>query len=135
MAQQGSIPPRLGKCTIPPCATCLFGKAHKQPKQSKAKKSLTDPEEVKAPGDLVSIDVLVSSMPGLIAQMAGFLTCKQYQYACVFVDHYSDFGYVYIMKEQTAEEALEAKQAFKAWSEPHGIEVKCYHTDNRVFAC
>jgi hypothetical protein len=79
MAQQGSIPPRLGKCPILPCATCMFGKAHKQPKQTKSKKSLTDPKEVKAPRDLVSVDVLVSSTPGLIAQMAGFLMCKAIQ--------------------------------------------------------
>jgi hypothetical protein len=134
MAQQGTIPPRLGKCPIPPCATCMFGKAHRQPKQSKSKKTLTDPEEVKAPGDLVSVDVLVSSTPGLVAQMAGFLTRKRYKYACVFVDHFSDFGYVYMMKEQTANEALDAKLAFEAYSEAHGIEVKRYHADNGVCA-
>jgi hypothetical protein len=114
MAQQGTIPPRLGKCPIPPCATCMFGKAHRQPKQSKSKKTITDPEEVKAPRDLVSVDVLVSSTPGLVAQMAGFLTRKWYKYACVFVDHFSDFGYVYMMKEHTANEALDAKLAFDA---------------------
>jgi hypothetical protein len=134
MAQQGTIPPRLGKCPIPPCATCMFGKAHRRPKQSKSKKTLTDPEEVKAPGDLVSVDVLVSSTPGLVAQMAGFLTRKRYKYACVFVDHFSDFGYVYMMKEHTANEALDAKLAFEAYSEAHGIEVKRYHADNGVCA-
>jgi hypothetical protein len=77
-----------------PQQATAFGKAHRRPKQTKSKKTLMDPDEVKAPGDLVSVDVLVSSTPGLIAQMAEFLTRKGYKYACVFVDHFSDFGYV-----------------------------------------
>jgi hypothetical protein len=77
---------------------------------------------------------LVSSTLGLIAQMAGFLMCKQYKYACIFVDHFLDFRYVYMMKDQTANKALDAKLAFEAYSEAHGIEVKWYHADNGVFA-
>jgi hypothetical protein len=39
------------------------------------------------------------------------------------------------MKDQNGEEALEAKEAFEAYSVAHRIEVKSYHTDNGIFAC
>jgi hypothetical protein len=38
-----------------------------------------------------------------------------------------------MMKDQTANKALDAKLAFEAYSEAHGIEVKWYHADNGVF--
>jgi hypothetical protein len=56
---------------------------------------------------------MVSSTPGLIAQMAGFLTRKRYKYAMVFVDHYSDFSYVHLMQSQSAEEASSPKQSLR----------------------
>ena len=77
---------------------------------------------------------MVSSTPGLIAQMAGFLTKKRYKYACVFVDHQSDFSYVHLMQSQSTDEAIAAKQAFEVYAESHGVEVKHYHADNGIFA-
>jgi hypothetical protein len=120
-------------CAIPPCATCLFGKAHKHPKQTKTKHSIAP--EARSQGNCVSMDVLQSPTPGLVTQMAGFLTCQCYLYACMFVDHYSDFTYIHLMKDQNGEGALEAKEAFEAYSAAHGIEVKRYHADNGIFAC
>jgi hypothetical protein len=76
---------------------------------------------------------MVSSTPGLIAQMAGFLTRKRYKYAMVFVDHYSDFSYVHLMQSQSAEEAVNAKQSFEDYAGSHGVEVKHYHADNGIF--
>jgi hypothetical protein len=67
MAAHGTIC-HLAHCAIPPCTTCLFGKAHKQPKQTKAKCPITS--EAKKPGDCVSVNVLQSLTPGLVAQMS-----------------------------------------------------------------
>ena len=55
---------------------------------------------VTAPGDCAYVNILVSATPGLTAQMAGFLTKQRYRYACVFVDHHSDYGYVHMMSNQ-----------------------------------
>jgi len=60
VARKGTIPKRLADCPNPTCAACPCGKAHKRPKHTKAKSK-------HAPRDCVSIDVLVSATPGLIA--------------------------------------------------------------------
>jgi hypothetical protein len=45
-----------------------------------------------------SMDYLVSAQPGLIPQITGKLTSQQMNGATVIVDHYSDHGYVYLMR-------------------------------------
>jgi hypothetical protein len=75
-----------------------------------------------------------SPTPGLIAQMAGFITKKRYQGATIFVDQATGLGYVHVQKTFSAEETLEAKQAFERYSATHGVKVLHYHADNGVFA-
>ena len=65
--------------------------------------------------------------------MSGFIKRHCYQYTCVFVDHNYDFKYVHILKSQTVDESVKAKEAFEAYSETHGVNIKHYHTDNRIF--
>ena len=48
------------------------------------------------PGQVVSVDQLVSPVPGLIAQMTGFITKQQYKYATVYIDQFSSFSFVYL---------------------------------------
>ena len=67
--------------------------------------------------------------------MSGFLTKQRYQYACVFLDHYSDYGYTYLLKKQDAESVIEVKQAFEEYCMALGVAIKHYHTDNGIFAC
>jgi hypothetical protein len=62
------------------------------------------------------------------------MTTQRYQYACVFVDHFSDFTHVHLMKSQDGDEVLAAKQSFEATADSHGIRVKHYHADNGIFA-
>ena len=78
--------------------------------------------------------MLRSPSPGLVAQMAGWITGKQYWYATVFVDHYSRLGYVHLQKTQTAKETLEGKALFERKCAAFGISVLHYHADNRIFA-
>ena len=134
MAKAGIIPKRLANCPMPMCAACSYGSAIKRPKQTKTKKSIHPPREAKQPGDCTSVDILVSSTPGFIAQMAGALTRKRYKYVCVFVDHKSDLSYVHLLCGQTGEEVLQAKEAYEAYARTQGIAVKHYHADNGIFA-
>ncbi len=134
MAKAGIIPARLANCPVPHCPSCSYGKATRKSKQTKTKRSVNPPKEVNKPGDCVSVDVMVTTTPGLIAQMAGFLTRQRYKYACVFVDHHSDLGFIHLLKEQTAEALLEAKQAFESYSDAAGVDIKHYHADNGIFA-
>ena len=132
MAHQGILPRRLAQCKIPSCSTCLYGKAtkrawrSKQGKQRQRNKTLT-------PREVISVDQMVSPVPGLIAQMVGFLTKQRYKYATVFVDQASRMGFVYLQKTCSAEETIEAKRAFEQCAENRGVRVQAYHADNRIF--
>ena len=76
---------------------------------------------------------MVSPVPGLIAQMVGFLTRQRYKYATVFVDQASRMGFVYLQKTCSAEETIEAKRAFEQYAENRGVRVQAYHADNGIF--
>ena len=137
MAEKGELPKRLaslkGRCPL--CVACLFGQAHKRPWRSKSKQKhpickSTD----NAPGKCVSMDQMVSAQPGLIPQMSGRLTNMRVNGVTVFVDHYSDHTYTYLMKDLTLSETIMAKHAFERFLASLGIELKAYHADNGCFA-
>ena len=73
MARQGILPKKLAHCKIPSCSACLYGKATKRAWRSKLGKQKTEKKILK-PGEVSSVDQMVSPVPGLIAQMVGFLT-------------------------------------------------------------
>jgi hypothetical protein len=137
MAQQGILPKRLaslkGRCPL--CVACLFGQAHKRPWRSKSKQKhpIRKPSD-DAPGKRASMDQLVSAQPGLIPQMSGRLTNMRIMGATVFVDHYSDHIYVYLMKDLTLSETLMAKHAYERFLASLGVDSKAYHADNGRFA-
>ena len=81
----------------------------------------------------MSVDQLVSPTPGIIAQMTGFLTTKRYRYATVYVDQFSRLGFIYLQKTASAEETVEGKMAFEAFSHRHGVKIENYHADNGIF--
>ena len=81
----------------------------------------------------MSVDMLKSPIPGLIAQMSGWITGKRYWYSTVFVDHYSRFGYVHNQKTQSAAETLEGKLIFERRAALYGVKVQHYHADNGIF--
>jgi transposase InsO family protein len=135
MAKAGIIPRRLARCPIPVCSSCLYGKATKRPWRGKStKKSVSDVLPITRPGQVVSVDQLVSpTPPGLIAQMSGFLTNKRYCYATVFADNFSSLSFMWLQKTATATETIEAKKAFEAYATTHGVPVLHYHADNGIF--
>jgi len=67
--------------------------------------------------------------------MCGFLTRQRYQCVAAFIDHFSDFSYVHLMKNQDGDSVCEAKAAFEIFSSANGAHVRHCHTDNGVFAC
>lgn len=135
MAKQGVLPRNLANCNVPVCSACAYAKATKRPWRSKSRKPEDEPGEKSnpQPGDVVSVDQLVSPVPGLIAQMVGFITKERYRYVTVFVDQATKLGYVYLQKTSTAEETIEAKEAFELYCADRGVKVKAYHADNGIF--
>eukprot|EP00957_Ditylum_brightwellii_P092393 7034889-Ditylum_brightwellii.AAC.1 len=74
-----------------------------------------------------------SSTPGFIAQLKGRLTKDRYAAATVLVDHCSHLSYIYLQRQLTSEETLNAKHAFESYSRKHRVRVAHYHADNGRF--
>ena len=134
MAEQGIIPKYLAKTPTPACVACLYGRATRRkwrqraPKHKKRKLS-----KVSAPGERVSVDMLQSPYPGLVAQMTDIQTKKRYNYATIYIDNFSGFSYIHLQKSADIKETLESKRAFEMVASQHGVKIKSYHADNRIF--
>lgn len=133
MAAQGIIPRRLEKAQTPACTACLYAKATKRRWRDKTSNNKDEAQRATKPGEVVSVDQLVSPTPGLVAQISGFLTRKRYKYATVFVDQCTGYGYAHLQKSDSAEETLEAKTAWEKLLQTQGITVRNYHADNGIF--
>ena len=77
MAKCGVIPKRLANCDKPVCSACLYGKMTRRkwrdkPKLEKAKETVP----ITHAGQCVSVDMMKSPTPGLIAQISGWITRK-----------------------------------------------------------
>ena len=86
------------------------------------------------PGQIVSVDQLESTSPGLIAQLKGNLTQQRYEYATVFIDQFSGHTFLYLQQRLTCEETMMAKHAFECSAEQHGVKILHYHANNGRFA-
>ena len=133
MAASKLLPQALARCAVPQCAACLYAKATKRPWRTRAPPNKVTPVSITRPGDCISVDQLESSVPGLIAQLHGFLTKKRYKCATIFVDHYNRLSYVHLQTSTSGEETLQAKQAFEAFAKTHGVTIQHYHADNGRF--
>ena len=80
------------------------------------------------------MDQLISGTKGLKGQTTGRLTTSRFEVATIFVDHYSDVDYVHVQESTSAEETIEAKQAFEHFCHLRGVKVEHYHADNGIFA-
>ena len=54
--------------------------------------------------------------------------------ATVFVDHFSDYIYVHLMREFTAEATLEPNNAWKILIDTHAVRIWRYRADNRRYS-
>lgn len=137
LAENGTLPKRFAalKGRTPICVSCIFGTAHCRPWRTKSKTSHPIRKKTdNTPGACTSLDQIVSAQPGLIPQMSGKLTILRVNSATVFVDHYSDLVYVYLMRNLTFEETISAKCAFERFAASVGIVIHAYHADNGRFA-
>jgi hypothetical protein len=115
LAEKGKINKKLAKHKhwLPTCMSCIFGTAHCKPWWYRGFCGLIQKESNNTPGKYVSMDQLVSAQPGLIPQMAGFLTNLRLWGATIFVDHFSDYLYVALMQDLNLDETLLAKSSFE----------------------
>jgi hypothetical protein len=120
LAEKGQLNRKFMKLKyrLPVCMSCIFGTAHRKPWRSKGAKGSIQKKEDDASGKCVSTNHMISAQPGLIPQMAGFLTNLRIWAASIFDDHYSDYVYVALMRNLTLDESLLAKSSF----EQHGNE-------------
>ena len=130
LAILGEIPKRLAKVKPPVCSGCLFGAMTKVPWQGKERDSSHTVFEATAPVQIVSVDQMISTQVGFIAQLKGSLTKKRYTAATVFTDHYSHLQYIHLMTRLTSQETVNAKRAFEHFAEQHGMRILHYHCDN-----
>ncbi len=116
LEKHGYLPKILSKLQNKPplCVACQFGTAHRCPWCTKGKKSgsIQKLDQTK-PGDGVSVDQIISTQPGLIPQMAGFLTSKWIWGCTTFVNHVSNYIHVHLMKDFTIIETFLAKLEFE----------------------
>jgi hypothetical protein len=91
LALNGKIPRHLAKVKPPACAGCLFDAMTKMPWRGQEISS--EVFVATKAGQCVSVDQLISTQVGFIAQLKGTLTKKRYTAATVFVDHYSRLKY------------------------------------------
>jgi hypothetical protein len=134
MAREGDIPKQLANCRVPMCSGCMYGKATKRPWRTKTPPNEMRIPTITGPGCCVSVDQLVSTTPGIIAQLKGIPTTKRYTVATIFVDHYSRLSYVYLQKTSSSAETVQAKKAFETYCKTYHVRVLHYHADNGRFA-
>ena len=132
MAKQGVMEAKYARYPKPECAAYAYAKLTKRQWRPKTR-SEYEGDRLQNPGEVVSVDQMVSPTPGLIAQITGKLTNKRYKYATIFMDQASHFGYVYLQKTATADETIEGKEAFEALLKTYGVNVRAYHADNGIF--
>ena len=77
---------------------------------------------------------MVSSHPGLIPQISGYLTGATFWAATIFVDHWSNFTYVQLQRGTSQVVTLQPNTPMRAWQLPLVLRVRRYHSDNSRFA-
>ncbi len=87
-----------------------------------------------SPGTKALTDQLVSAQPRHIPQISGKLTHRRVNGAMVFVDHFSDHVYAYLMRDLTLDETIPAKHGYERYLSLLGIKSKGYHANNSRFA-
>ena len=109
LAEAGFLPKRFLrlKSRPPPCASCLFGSQHRTKWRSKTSKhgsvSSLRKEDLKRPGQCVGVDQMISAQPGLVPQEKGHMTRARIWACTIFIDYFTGFTYVALMRDLTVE--------------------------------
>ena len=130
LARQGKLPKLLANVKPPICPSCQYGKAERR-RENKAKRGSIG--KAKAPGDMVSVDQMISATPGRQITLSGKPSNSSYSIVTIFVDHVTNFSFAHFQESASATETIEAKRAFERIAAQHNIKVKAYHADNGIF--
>ena len=106
------------------CNVCIFAKANRKQWKNKKRKNWSKTQTSKVPGYIVSVDQILSHIPGFISQMTGILMKKIYKYTIVYVDQYSVLHYTYLQKSSDADDTIQGKKDFEACCNQNGLRVK-----------
>ena len=77
---------------------------------------------------------MIYAQPGLIPQEKGNLTRARIWACTVFINYYTGYVFVVLMRDLTAESTLAAKKEFEHRCAVQGVQVENYHADNGIFA-
>lgn len=134
LSNLGYLPAFLAKCPHPICQACIYGKMTRRPWRTKPTLDDEISNTSTAVGSTISVDQLESPILGFYAQLKGRLTKSRYRVATIFVDHHSDYSYVFLQQSTTSKETVEAKHAFEQHAKTFGVDILHYHADNGRFA-
>ena len=87
IALNNKTPKKLAKINPPVCVGCLFGAMTRVPWWGKEGSSKHTVFTTTKPGEIVSVDQLISTQVGSIAQLKESLTKQRYTAATVFTNH------------------------------------------------
>jgi hypothetical protein len=130
---------RVSSCPTPLCAACQMSKQTRRNPEVKIGSPIPEKEmSLKRgnlqPGDMVSIDQYVSTVPGRLPKTYGKEPKKdKYTGGTLFVDHAT--GYIYLGHQVSLRvgETLQTKHAFERFAMEAGVKIKRYRADNVPF--
>ena len=115
------------------CPSCAYGKAHRLPWCRNGIRNLKKIRQATAPGQVVSVDQIVSPTLGFVPIHCGLPTKQRYIGVTVFIDHFSDFTYIHLMTVMNVKSTIEAKEAYDRLALSHSVTNLHYHADNGLF--
>jgi hypothetical protein len=107
----------------------LFGAVTKVPWSTNGSNSSQQVFKATRPGQVVSVNQMISTQPGFVAQLKGKLTTQRYKAATVFVDHFSGLHCIHMMTNTSINETIKADLTFKQFDTKHFVN-EHYHADN-----
>jgi hypothetical protein len=132
--------PGTRSCKPPLCAACCLAKASTQ--GSDTYSTIPNPKQIHylvrdalKPGDRVSLDQYVVSVPGRLAHTYGKEKKRdKLTGGTIFVDHATGHVFIYNQVSARAGETLIGKKKYERLALDSGVSVQTYHADNVIFA-
>jgi hypothetical protein len=124
-------------CEAPLCAACQLAKQKRRTPDTPVTRR-PEPMVLRRdnlhPGDRVSLDQYISSLPGRLPHTKGKEDKKdKYTGGTIFVDHASSLIHIVNQVGLTSGETLRAKKKFEQFADSFGIQIKSYLADNVPF--
>jgi hypothetical protein len=128
--QIGHSPTTTGHLPHPPVHRLLLRQGITKALKRKGIRKQEQIAAATVPGQIISVDQMQSSVPGVVGQIKGIPTRQRYHYVTVFVDQFSGLSFVHLQKTSSGEETLDA---FEGFAHSLNVSVQHYHADNRRF--